>query len=92
MSATRTRKLHPGNHSFIRTKEKAMPSDLQIDKVNDQEIIIRLGGNSRVTKSTVTAEDLYEQLGKYLQYRRSAGSAQPADSPISQTADCIIDY
>jgi hypothetical protein len=60
-----------------------MPNDLQIQKISDQEIVIRLGGNSRVTQATVTAEDLYTQLGKYLQGKSGAPSA--AD-------DCGVNY
>jgi len=56
-------------------------NDLQIDKISDKEIRIRLGSSSQVKKDTVTAEDLYEQLGKYLQNTKS---------PV--TADCTIDY
>ncbi len=75
MSATRDEEIHAGNEVSFEPKGKAMPSDLQINKVSDQEIVIRLGGNSRVTSATVTPEALYEQLGKYLQNKGSGGLA-----------------
>jgi hypothetical protein len=56
-------------------------NDLQIDKISDKEIRILLGSNSQVTTDPVTAEDLYEQLGRYLQNTKN---------PV--TADCGVDY
>jgi hypothetical protein len=59
-----------------------MSDELKIDKVSDKEIRIRLGANSKVSKATVTAEDLHEQLGKYL--------AQKNHKPPLK--GCVIDY
>jgi hypothetical protein len=48
-----------------------MSDELHIDKVSDKELRIRLSGNSKVSKATVTPEDLHEQLGKYLEHKKS---------------------
>lgn len=52
-----------------------MANDLEIRKVNDHELTIHLGANSKVTKPTVTPEELYEELGKYLQRKKSAAAS-----------------
>ena len=60
-----------------------MSDELHIDKVSDKEIRIRLGANSKVSKATVTAEDLHQQLGKYLEQQK-ANKVTPKG--------CVIDY
>jgi hypothetical protein len=60
-----------------------MPDDLKIEKAGNKELRVTLSGNNKVTKSTVTVEDLYEQLGKYLQSKKSG----PAGA-----ADCGVNY
>jgi len=47
---------------FYLQRKQPMSDELHIDKVSDKEIRIRLGANSKVSKATVTAEDLHEQL------------------------------
>jgi hypothetical protein len=61
-----------------------MADDVTIEKVNDKEILIRLGALGRVTQNTITPEQLYQQLGKYLEAKKSG------KPPIA--ADCVIDY
>jgi hypothetical protein len=59
-----------------------MSDDLQIDKVSYKEVRIRLGANSKVSKATVTAEDLHEQLGKYLDNKKNKAAPK----------GCGVDY
>ena len=58
-----------------------MANDLQIEKVSNQEIRILLGPGNSVKANPVTAQELYTQLGKYLQSLKN---------PRLDT--CIIDY
>jgi hypothetical protein len=82
---TATYPVRTASNHHVQTKEASVPDDLQIEKVNDKELRIRLGGNNKVTQATVTVEDLYDQLGKYLQNKKSAGTSAAADS-------CTINY
>jgi hypothetical protein len=59
-----------------------MSDDLKIEKVSDKEIRLHLGANSKVSKATVTAEDLHEQLGKYLAHKKTQATPK----------GCGIDY
>jgi hypothetical protein len=52
-----------------------MPDDLKIEKAGNKELRVTLSGNNKVSKSTVTVEDLYEQLGKYLQSKKSGAAS-----------------
>jgi hypothetical protein len=59
-----------------------MSSDLKIEKISNKEVRILLGEHDQVTKATVTAEDLYEQLGKYLESQKAGVTPK----------GCVIDY
>jgi ribosomal protein S24E len=67
---------------FYLQRKQPMSDELHIDKVSDKEIRIRLGANSKVSKATVTAEDLHEQLGKYLAHKNTKVTPK----------GCVIDY